>query len=200
MADGDTNETSSLVKQLTDTLAANMARVIDLFREWDDDENGLVSKLEFRRALPILGLKVERPVAEELFNTFDDDKSGEISYDELSKSLRASLAASSGVELDDALKAGSIEFSTESKNNFALRTGPAVATSSGALGSQAKLLTGEGAPPIGEQIRDALTKNMARVIDVSMQNVEPMTSLPIFPHHRHATPSTRVLAAFSGVG
>ena len=161
-----------------------MARVIDLFREWDDDEDGLVSRLEFRRALPMLGLKVEKTVAEELFNTFDDDKSGQISYDELSKSLRASLIASAGVELDDALKAGNVEFSTVSTNKFALRTGPAVSTSSGALGAQAKLLTGEGAPPIVDQIRDALSKNMARVIDVSIRALDPsrMFALPMVPH------------------
>ena len=37
-----------IVDQLRDALQANLARVIDLFREWDDDASGSVSKLEFR--------------------------------------------------------------------------------------------------------------------------------------------------------
>ena len=50
-----------LSDQLRDALAANSARVIDLFREWDDDGNGLVSKKEFRQAMQALGLgKVPR--------------------------------------------------------------------------------------------------------------------------------------------
>ena len=31
-------------------------RVIDLFREWDEDGDGTVSKKEFRKAVPMLGL------------------------------------------------------------------------------------------------------------------------------------------------
>lgn len=66
----------TLVKQLTEALASHLARVIDLFREIDHDANGQVSKLEFRRALPMLGVKVERAVAEQLFDSFDEDMSG----------------------------------------------------------------------------------------------------------------------------
>ena len=38
-----------------DGLAKNSARVIDLFREWDDDGNGEVSKKEFGKAMRKLG-------------------------------------------------------------------------------------------------------------------------------------------------
>ena len=155
-----------MVQQLTEALATQMARVIDLFREWDDDENGLVSKLEFRRALPMLGLKVDRLVAEQLFDSFDEDRSGEISYGELNSKLHASLMAKAGIELDDALKAGAMgKIETESKNKFALRTGPAENVSA-ALGSGTQIITGEGAPPILEQLTEALQKNLTRVIDL----------------------------------
>ena len=39
-------------------LTTNAVRVIDLFREWDEDGDGIVSKKEFRRAMPLLGLQV----------------------------------------------------------------------------------------------------------------------------------------------
>ena len=35
-------------------------RVIDLFREWDEDGDGTVSKKEFRKAMPLLGLEVPK--------------------------------------------------------------------------------------------------------------------------------------------
>jgi Ca2+-binding EF-hand superfamily protein len=39
-------------------------RVIDLFREWDEDGSGTVSKKEFRKAMPMLGLQLpEKEVA-----------------------------------------------------------------------------------------------------------------------------------------
>ena len=43
-------------EQLRDALSANAVRVIDLFRDWDEDCSGTVSKREFRKALPMLGI------------------------------------------------------------------------------------------------------------------------------------------------
>lgn len=164
---GQPESSADIVRQLTEALAMQMAKVIDLFRDWDDDGNGLVSKLEFRRALPMLGLKVERSVAEALFDTFDEDLSGEISYEELHSKLRTAFIARSGVQLDDALKAGAMgEIEVNSKNKFALRHGLAENGSSAALGGQTKILTGEDAPPILDQLREALQKNLARVVDL----------------------------------
>ena len=163
--DDEVYDPAVLVQRLTEALALQMARVIDLFREWDDDGNGLVSKVEFRRALPMLGLKVDRMIAEQLFDSFDEDRSGEISYDELQSKLRSAMMARAGIELDDALKAGAMgEIVLESKNKIALRTGPAENISA-ALG-QTQIVTGEGAPPVVDQLRDALQKNLARVIDL----------------------------------
>jgi len=45
-------------EQLRRVLTTNAVRVIDLFREWDEDGDGIVSKKEFRRAMPLLGLQV----------------------------------------------------------------------------------------------------------------------------------------------
>lgn len=77
------------IDQLRDALQKNLARVIDLFREWDDDGNGTISKREFRLALPMIGLQGLPPaVADELFGTFDKDKSGTVDYSEISRALR----------------------------------------------------------------------------------------------------------------
>ena len=65
--DGDVQE------QLRQILIDNAVRVIDLFRDWDDDENGRVDKKEFRKAMKALGLDVPRKEVDGLFDTFDPD-------------------------------------------------------------------------------------------------------------------------------
>ena len=78
----------SIAEQLRDALVANSARVSDLFREWDSDNDGLVSKEEFRMALPMLGLFATRGDADHLFDSFDSDGSGSITFLELNRMLR----------------------------------------------------------------------------------------------------------------
>ena len=95
-----------------------MVRVIDLFREWDDDNNGTVSKKEFRKAMPMLGLNVERKQMDTIFDEWDADKSGIIAIAELNDMLRKRI------ELDPSLMpgaAGEIELNRD--QNIALRKG-----------------------------------------------------------------------------
>ena len=73
---------------MRDALAANSARVIDLFREWDDDGDGQVTKKEFRKAMNQFGLDAHRKEVEALFDSWDPDGSGSIEYKELNKLLR----------------------------------------------------------------------------------------------------------------
>ena len=40
----------TVAEQLRDALSKAAVRVIDLFRDWDDDQSGTVSKKEFRKA------------------------------------------------------------------------------------------------------------------------------------------------------
>ena len=82
-------DAGSVAEQLLKALDKNFMRIIDLFREWDDDDSGTVSKVEFRRALPCLGLRVERADADALFDSFDVDKSGTIDYKELAQGDQA---------------------------------------------------------------------------------------------------------------
>ena len=63
-------------------------RVIDLFREWDEDASGSVSKKEFRKAMPMLGLDVPAEDVDALFDSWDPDGSGSITFKELQKLLR----------------------------------------------------------------------------------------------------------------
>jgi len=76
-------------RQLNAILIAEAVRVIDLFRDWDEDGNGLVDSKEFHRALLALGYAVSKDESTELFATFDPDGSGTIEFAELSFLLRA---------------------------------------------------------------------------------------------------------------
>ena len=46
-----------MLQDLRATLVQNHVRVIDLFRDWDEDESGRIDRTEFRRGLLALGIK-----------------------------------------------------------------------------------------------------------------------------------------------
>jgi hypothetical protein len=62
-----------IAQQLASALRANSARVLDLFRSWDADGDGQVSRAEFHRAMPALGLDVPKETIDELFSEWDKD-------------------------------------------------------------------------------------------------------------------------------
>ena len=106
-------------EQLRDVLSEQGVRVIDLFRQWDEDESGTVSKKEFRRAMPLLGLDVAKKEIDRLFDSWDPDRSGEISLQELNKQLRRG----GEIKLDKKMLAGGAgEIVLESRNARALRS------------------------------------------------------------------------------
>uniref|UniRef100_A0A6U7CIF5 EF-hand domain-containing protein n=1 Tax=Haptolina brevifila TaxID=156173 RepID=A0A6U7CIF5_9EUKA len=78
----------SITQQLRDDLRANKGRVIDLFRAWDEDDGGTVSREEFQKAMMLMGIKAHTAVVDDLFDAFDLDKSGFIEISELEKILR----------------------------------------------------------------------------------------------------------------
>ena len=49
-------------------LSADSARVVELLREWDDDENGTTDRHEFKIALPVLELEATHEEVEYAFN------------------------------------------------------------------------------------------------------------------------------------
>ena len=73
--------------QLADALKSQATRVMDLFRSWDQDGDGEVSRKEFHRAVPALGLEVPKADIDALFNAWDKDGGGNLSYKELKKIL-----------------------------------------------------------------------------------------------------------------
>ena len=78
-----------IIEQLAEALAAHHGRVIEVFREWDGDGSGTVSKQEFRQGLGRLGLReIDAQQADALFDEIDVDHSGEIQYRELNSKLR----------------------------------------------------------------------------------------------------------------
>ena len=81
----------SVADQLRDALVNNAVRVIDLFREWDEDGDGTVSKKEFRKAIIHLGLEVPPAAVDELFDSFDKDGGGAINFRELNHLLRRNV-------------------------------------------------------------------------------------------------------------
>ena len=99
----------SISEQLREYLAVNKGRVQDLFRSWDEDGNGNVSKEEFYAAMCVLGAMAHKNVVDGLFDSFDTDGSGEITFSELDKLLRGkkdiwmeqSLAPPKGPEYKD---------------------------------------------------------------------------------------------------
>ena len=80
-------------EQIRDALSQNAVRVIDLFREWDEDASGTVSKKEFRKAMPMLGLDVPAEDVDALFDSWDPDGSGMLELKELTRVLKGQVAA-----------------------------------------------------------------------------------------------------------
>ena len=80
--------TDNVALELRDALTKNAKRVVDLFREWDEDGDGTVSKKEFRKAVPLIFQDVPKAAVDQLFDDWDPDKSGMISLAELIKKLR----------------------------------------------------------------------------------------------------------------
>ena len=67
--------------------------MIDLFREWDEDASGSVSKKEFRKAMPMLVLDVPAEDVDALFDSWDPDGSGMLELKELTRVLKGQAAA-----------------------------------------------------------------------------------------------------------
>lgn len=83
------NGRANPVQALRDSLSSQAARFIDLFKRWDTNHNGIISKKEFARGASELGLSHCLPSEiEMLFDIFDHDHSGHISFKELHRMLR----------------------------------------------------------------------------------------------------------------
>ena len=99
----DMHSALSVEAQVRDALVANGSRVMELFRSWDDDGDGEVSKAEFQRAMLLIGLcappeatgaqkSAVTEAVSSLFDSFDSDGGGTIGFRELNKMLRRTVA------------------------------------------------------------------------------------------------------------
>jgi len=82
----------SITEQIAGALRSQSSRVLDLFREWDTDGDGEVSRKEFRKAMPELGLNVDLKEIDALFDMWDADGGGNLEFKELTKILRTSTS------------------------------------------------------------------------------------------------------------
>jgi len=73
--------------QLGNALRKNAGKVLDLFRDWDTDGDGEVSRKEFHEAMAALGLEVPKEHIDRLFNEWDSDGGGSLEFAELKKIL-----------------------------------------------------------------------------------------------------------------
>ena len=84
----DFDETRPLGEQLKENLQKHAIRVLDLFREWDENGDGEISKKEFRHAMPKLGFDMPANLIDEVFDGYDLDGSGVMDFKELQKMLK----------------------------------------------------------------------------------------------------------------
>jgi Ca2+-binding EF-hand superfamily protein len=146
---------AEMMKELREALLAEEvhSRVIDMFRQYDLNGNGVVCREEFRTALPLLGLRgYARSDMDVLFEATDTDKSGQIEYAELWRLLRGGAE----VELAPSLKVNAVAFDVREKG------------ASNACRATPRDERFESKPlrePSVDAMRAALRRNRQRVID-----------------------------------
>ena len=78
-------------------LAAKASRLIHLFLDWDKNQDGVVTRLEFRKAFATLGYAVPREELDKLFDSvFDKDGSGTIDFREFNLALKGAAKTGGG--------------------------------------------------------------------------------------------------------
>lgn len=83
---------SRVEQVLARSVQKHAVRVIDLFKDWDEDNNGVLSKREFRNAMQSVGLGASDEEVDAMFDKWDIDKSGMLEFDELNKAMRSGIA------------------------------------------------------------------------------------------------------------
>jgi len=83
-----TSSVAGIIGQLKMALAKNLHRIIDTFREFDEDQSGTINKREFGLALQKLGIVAHKSTCDLTFDSLDNDRSGTLEYEELNTHLR----------------------------------------------------------------------------------------------------------------
>ena len=68
-----------------------MLNEINLEQEYDRDNSGTLSRLEFEEFLTKLGIFLKKQELTTVYNSFDTNKDGQINYEEFVNTLRVSF-------------------------------------------------------------------------------------------------------------
>ncbi|EOD24259.1 voltage dependent ion channel [Emiliania huxleyi CCMP1516] len=90
-------EEMSVIEKLHQMLAQEYGQLQALFRSWDDDGSGTVSRREWCKAIQSLGYRGPRSVLHQIFDSMDRDKSGELDFAEIDKILNPKQARKSSL-------------------------------------------------------------------------------------------------------
>lgn len=89
MRTGVNGSMRTAVTQLHDAFAEIATdRVIDVFRAWDTDGSGCLSRREFAKAMATLDVRATKRELHALFNKLDPDNSGTIELKELAREIQ----------------------------------------------------------------------------------------------------------------
>ena len=148
-----------MAKQLRAALGdeEGLERVMDLFRAWDTDGDGMITKKEFRRAVATLGFaEVDKKQIDALFDRLDKDKTGTIEYREVNRFLGRQALLAPGSPGSPA----SSPASPQRPRGSSHEAGPAARL------LRHTALSVESDVPLIEQLTVALAANWGRVTDL----------------------------------
>ena len=81
---------------LREAIKESRGRILDLFREWDEDHSGYIDKKEFGAALKGMGFPCSKADIAKVYGDLDPDGSGRLEYNELNTALRKSHQSRGG--------------------------------------------------------------------------------------------------------
>ena len=152
----DPESLDTIPDQIRSGLHQRYVRVVDVFRQFDDNRSGMIDGPEFVKALSELGLNAPPRATGAVFRSFDTDGSGQIDYREFHALLGRSVKTHPRLEPLDMKGANQL---SARKRELA----PSHATVLGGLNLS------ESSDPVPVQIREKMKERYARVIDVFRQ-------------------------------
>ena len=152
------DDVKQLPQALMAVLQAHHARVIDLFRMWDENDDGLISVGEFSRGLAMLELDdgLDEKDVNELFARLDVSGDGYLDYEELHRILRVGSAA----DRSSYVRKSARPMRPHASHDYVAPRGPRHVE----LGNAPEVGVDEGRWPAG--LRESLVRERGRVIDL----------------------------------
>ena len=89
----DLSDSSTVPDQIRERMQAECVRVVDVFKQFDDDASGYIDRTEFANAIREMGCEASDAELKSLFETFDLDNNKVIEYREMHTLLAHSFAS-----------------------------------------------------------------------------------------------------------